>query len=75
MPKLPQILDEENTLAKPKHILKTKVCQHQNKMWNEVLVKWKHYFVDEVTWKNEVEFKANFPNFVIKDNDLFLKGE
>lgn len=44
-------------------------------MWNEVLVKWKHYFVDEVTWKNEVEFKANFPNFVIKDNDLFLKGE
>jgi hypothetical protein len=39
------------------------------------LVKWKHYFVDEATWKNEVEFKANFPNFVIKDNDFFLKGE
>jgi hypothetical protein len=32
-------------------------------MWNEVLVKWKHYLVDEATWKNEVEFKANFPDF------------
>jgi hypothetical protein len=55
LPKLPQILDEGNTLAKPKHILTTKVCQHQNRMWNEVLVKWKHYLVDEATWKNEVD--------------------
>jgi len=29
---------------------------------------------DEATWENETKLKANFPDFVIKDNDLFLEG-
>jgi hypothetical protein len=56
-------LDEGNALTQPKRIFKTKVCQHQNKVWNEMLVKWKHYLVEKATWENETKFKANFPNF------------
>jgi hypothetical protein len=50
---LPQTLDEGNALAELEQILKTKVCQHQKRIWNEVLIKWKHYHVDKITWENE----------------------
>jgi hypothetical protein len=71
---LPQTLDEGNVLAKPEQILKTKVCQHQNKIWNEVLIKWKHYHVDKTTWKMKHNVKLTFLIFVVKDNDSFWKG-
>ncbi len=58
-----QTLDEGNTLAGSKQILKIEVCQHQSRMWNEVLVKWKQYLVEKATWENKTKFKANFPNF------------
>lgn len=32
-------------------------------MWNEVLLKWKHYLIDEATCENEAKFKTNFFNF------------
>ncbi len=50
------------------------MCQHQNRMWNEVLVKWKHCRIDETTWENEAKFKANFLDFCHWGQWPFLGG-
>jgi hypothetical protein len=60
---LSQTLDERNTLVKHEQILKTIVHQHQNRVWNEVLVKWKHCPVEQIIWENETKFKIKFLDF------------
>jgi hypothetical protein len=44
-------------------------------MWNEVLLKWKHYLIDETTCENEAKFKTNFFDFLSsKTMTSFWKG-
>jgi hypothetical protein len=74
--KLLQTLDEGNTLAKLEQILKTTVHRHQNRVWNEVLVKWKHPLVKQIIWENETKLKANFIDFCHWGQwPFFLEGE
>jgi hypothetical protein len=71
LPKLLQILDERNTLAKFEQILKIEVHQHQNRMWNELFVKWKRYPIDEATRENEAKLRLTSLIFVMKTMTFF----
>ena len=61
-------------LARHERILKVDL-QHLNEQFiQEVLIEWKDYPKDEVTWDLENEFKVPYPNFVNADNDLIGEG-
>jgi hypothetical protein len=68
---LPNAAIEGELLAEPERILKEDIQYLRNRSFQRFLVKWKDYPEEEATWEREVDFRANYPNFVIADNDLF----
>ncbi len=46
-----------------------------NKIWNELLVKWKHYPMDELHKKKNLTLRLISLILIIEDNDMFEEGE
>jgi hypothetical protein len=68
---LPNVAIEGELLAEPERILKVDTQYLRNRSFRRFLVKWKDYREEQPSWEREVDFRANYPNFVIVDNDLF----
>jgi hypothetical protein len=71
LPGLPKAAPEGELLAEPERILKVDTQHLRNRSFQRFLVKWKDYPDDEASWEREVDFRRDYPNFVIEDNDLF----
>jgi hypothetical protein len=67
---LPNAAIEGELLAEPERILKVDTQHLRNRSFQRFLVKWKDYPEEEASWEREVDFRANYPNFVIEDNTL-----
>jgi hypothetical protein len=68
---LPNAAIEGELLAEPERILKVDTQYLRNRSFQRFLIKWKYYLEEDASWEREVDFRANYPNFVIADNDLF----
>jgi hypothetical protein len=68
---LPNAAIEGKLLAEPERILKVDTQYLRNRSFQRFLVKWKDYPKKEASWEREVDFRINYPNFIIADNDLF----
>lgn len=71
LPELPKVAPEGNLLGEPEKILQVDTQHLRNRSFRRFLVKWKDYPEDEASWEREVDFKRDFPTFVIEDNDMF----
>ena len=75
LPDLPKVAPEWELLAEPDKILKIENQYLSNKIFRRFYVKWKDYPEEEASWEREVDFRKDYPNFVIEDNDFWWKGE
>ena len=70
LPDLPKAAPEGELLAEPEKILKIENQNLRNKTFRRFYVKWKDYPEEEASWEREVDFRKDYPNFVIEDNDF-----
>ena len=70
LPDLPKVDPEAELLAEPKKILKMDNQHLRNKTFRRFLVKCKDYPEEEASWEREVDFRQDYSNFVIEDNDF-----
>lgn len=70
LPDLPKTAPEGELLAQPEKILKVENQHLRNKTFRRFYVKWKDYPEEEASWEREVDFRRDYPDFVIEDNDF-----
>jgi hypothetical protein len=68
---LPNAAIEGELLVEPERTLKVDTQHLRNRSFRRFLVKWKDYPIEEASWERKVDFRTNYPNSVIADNDLF----
>ena len=67
---IPKAALEGELLVEPEKILKIENQHLRNKTLCRFYVKWKKYFKEEAFWKREVDFRRDYPNFAIEDNNF-----
>ena len=70
LPDLPKAAPEGELLAEPEKILKVENQHLRNKTFRRFYVKWKDYPKEEASLKRKIDFRKDYPNFVISDNDF-----
>ena len=70
LPDFPKAAPKEELIAEPEKILKIKNQYLRNKTFRRFYVKWKDYLEEKASKEREVDFRKDYPNFVIEDNDF-----
>ena len=65
---LPKVVPKRKLLVELEDILKIENQHLRYKTFRRFYVKWKEYPGEEASWEREVDFRRDYPNFVIVDN-------
>ena len=66
----PKAASKEKFLAEPEKILKIEYQYLRNRMFHRFYVNWRDYPEKEASWEREIDFRNDYPNFLIENNDF-----
>ena len=72
---LPKDLEVDDTEdVYPEEVLGSRIVRNGDSKVSQSLIKWKHKYLEDVTWEDNDMLKGQFPEFSLEDKAVFKEG-